>query len=123
MTEKSAADRVLELIDRMVENISLGPTDFNVTLYREWEVEVVNLAPALARQVKALEAERGWRPIETAPKDGKVLLVFQGGAACSGEWRYGRPGEPQQDVLSWRSDCCGRFSTPIGWKPLLEPPK
>lgn len=60
-----------------------------------------------------------WLPIGTAPKDGtRLLLQFGHRMVCSGGYRLGQLGEPQQDVRDWRSDCCGRFSTPTGWKPL-----
>lgn len=50
------------------------------------------------------------------PKDGRIyLLKFSGGIICSGEYRYGNLGEPQQHIRAWRCECCGRFSTPIEW--------
>lgn len=50
------------------------------------------------------------------PKNGRTyLLKFQSGIIATGEWRYGRLGEPQQSVCDWRCDCCGRFATPEAW--------
>jgi hypothetical protein len=43
------------------------------------------------------------------------LFKFNSGIICSGEYRYGRKGEPQENVLAWRCDCCGRFATPMAW--------
>jgi hypothetical protein len=43
------------------------------------------------------------------------LLKFNSGIICTGSFRYGRLGEPQQSVLGWRCDCCGRFSAPRAW--------
>lgn len=53
------------------------------------------------------------------PKDGKrYLLGFGGGVVSSGRYRYGSPGEPQQEVKGWRCDCCGRFGTPKKWSEM-----
>jgi len=50
----------------------------------------------------------------TPPKDNKTyLLKYKSGIICSGRYRYGVMCEPQPDVLDWRSDCCGRFATPV----------
>lgn len=64
-------------------------------------------------RVKALEADKGWRPIETAPKDEDVLIAAAhipesvGRASCeNGEW------------YKWPY-----LSQPTHWMPLPEPPK
>lgn len=64
-----------------------------------------------------------WMPIETAPKDGSVLLYLPYGLMYCGRKRYGQLGEPQQDEFVWRCDSSGRFANPTHWMPLPEAPK
>lgn len=132
MTEKSAADRVLELGEKLWA--SKPRSDERYTLSLRFEFACVDLAPALARQVKELEAERGWRPIESAPKDGTSILIY------APSWA-----DPIR-VAHWSEECeHGEFVTDEGWqifvcddghysvgmcfadathwKPLPEPPK
>ena len=52
----------------------------------------------------------------TPPQDGKsYIMKFKSGIICSGRYRYGGLGDPQQAVLDFRCDCCGRYATPIEW--------
>lgn len=52
-------------------------------------------------------------------KDDKTyLLKFRSGIICTGRFRYGMLGEPSQDTLAWRCDCCGRFAAPIAYAEL-----
>jgi len=67
-----------------------------------------------------------WQPIETAPRDGKPVLVWNSG--CSywiASFRLPLRGERYyQDahaVREWRDDY-GRFATPTHWMPLPPPP-
>ena len=65
----------------------------------------------------------GWKPIETAPKDGTIILV--------GVWDYG----PDIASASWNGkfwdmelygyQYCGdpEFSDPTHWMPLPAPPE
>lgn len=64
-----------------------------------------------------------WMPIATAPKDGKRIMVFEGGEAQIVAWRamhYGR--------MDWGPDdgesvyCEGAFR-PTHWMPLPAPPE
>ncbi len=41
------------------------------------------------------------------------LLKFKGSIICTGRYRYGLKGEPSQNTIAWRCDCCGRYATPI----------
>ena len=54
---------------------------------------------------------------------GRYLLKFYGEAICSGTHRRGQIGEPQQEVLGWRCDCCGRFANPLWHAPLEDEEK
>jgi len=59
-----------------------------------------------------------WKPTNTHPKRGaKVLLLF-GGNICTGVYRRGRFGEPQQKELAYRADFYGRNGTPDKWSEL-----
>ena len=50
------------------------------------------------------------------PRNGRTyVLKFKDGTLCSGSYRNGRMGEPQQNEAYWRCDCCGRMAMPIAW--------
>ena len=60
----------------------------------------------------------GWQPIETAPKDGRNVLLF-----CPRAQDYGYNGIR----LTWRKDGCWQGANnslwpPTHWMPLPEPP-
>lgn len=69
-----------------------------------------------------------WQDIATAPMNGQTVWTASNAPTPNGpylsRYRYGLRGEPQQDELAWRCDCCGRFYTPTHWLPLdaLPPP-
>ena len=55
------------------------------------------------------------------PKNGRTyLLKFIGGIMCTGSYRYGKLGEPQQEQAYWRCDCCGKYAMPIAWARIEE---
>ena len=65
----------------------------------------------------------GWRPIETAPKDGtEYLLITKDGRQYVGGYRLGTFGEPQLHEVAWRCSSSGRFSNPTHWQPLPAAP-
>jgi hypothetical protein len=64
-----------------------------------------------------------WKTIETAPKNGKKVMLFWADEIFVGSYRLGVRGEPVQDTVGWRSSCCGRFGYPKHWQPLPESPK
>ena len=53
-----------------------------------------------------------WQPIETAPKDGRPIIVTDGAAVYGSAWWHGRD--------SVWLDCDG--CTPTHWMPLPAPP-
>lgn len=60
----------------------------------------------------------GWQPIETAPKDERILLWVKGHLVMLGGWNglsmYGGP--------SWWANNSPIIPQPTHWAPLLEPP-
>lgn len=126
MTEKSAADRVLELEERLKAAKPKTPEQYYAS--RRYESACVNLAPALARQVKELESEREWQPIDTAPKDGTRVLLGR----FTGNKKARREGFRAIDWYRQPKDGAGYVGfgsfnpehwPPTHWKPLPEPPK
>ncbi len=80
-------------------------------------------------------AARQWQPIETAPKDGQKLILFNAGGIGVGSWRYGRfqiwqngltPSGMRVAIpldaegFHWEWD---GHNQPTHWMPLPEPPK
>ncbi len=67
-----------------------------------------------------------WKPIETAPRDGKIILVWN---HSYGHWiasfRPPLSNEPgfydHRAMWEWR-DSYGRFATPTHWMPLPQAP-
>ena len=66
-----------------------------------------------------------WQPIETAPKDGTLVLLYAQGTLASGVYEAG-------DWYFWEGeivDCEGRLNHwikgfgPTHWMPLPPPPK
>lgn len=68
---------------------------------------------ALEARVRELEGERGWRPIETAPKDGTTVLARQGNWAAFHTYWNGDSWSPVEYNGSFR---------PTHWQPLPLPP-
>ena len=74
-----------------------------------------------------------WQPIETAPKDGTAILVWNGpnigfythkGDMGVAIWR--EQALPGKDRMRWcAQDCCDGVTTyePTHWMPLPDPPK
>jgi hypothetical protein len=70
--------------------------------------------------------ETGWRPIETAPRDGSRMLFFTG-VSWVGYYRTGRePGAPpdaEWGKPGWtRLGFCDVGLNPTHWQPLPPPP-
>lgn len=74
-----------------------------------------------------------WQPIETAPKDGTPILVWNGPANYGyytapdqmGTARWDRQAFTDGEMCWWACDCCDGVTTynPTHWMPLPEPPK
>ena len=79
-----------------------------------------------------------WQPIETAPRDGTVILFYGEGCVCAG-W-FGNDFRPfpwafVDDTRESLVGCCDKemtgrvhvngypLDTPTHWMPLPEPPK
>lgn len=103
--------------------------------YQEWFVDS-QIARAEAAESNRDEwrklyqdtlAAQQWQPIETAPKDGTAILVYDEGAALVTWEVYRRHQEEHADwclMDSWQDEQ-GGYSTvnhPTHWMPLPEPP-
>ena len=89
------------VIDRSPAKVAIDYTD-------DWKVKLLNIKGS--NWIKVSEQE--------PPKDKKIVGRTRGGVICSMKHRYGVLGEPQQDVLDWRCDCCGRFGGMFEWMPV-----
>jgi len=71
-------------------------------------------------KIKELEAQLTWQPIETAPKDGTVILTLRkNGRIAPAVW-YDNPFGDKNTVIDNSS---GKWWTVTHWMPLPEPPK
>ena len=62
-----------------------------------------------------------WQPIETAPKDGTEIIVFEkGGVICTAYWESGYFGHSGWTHHQSRSDVDA--VNPSHWMPLPNPP-
>lgn len=84
---------------------------------KENEQHQATIATLRAR-LAALEAGQGWRPIETAPKDGTNVLMYRDGNVKQAHWLA--------DEQAWGSRRHGwKFSAwdgPTHWMPIPPPP-
>ena len=66
---------------------------------------------------------RGWQPMETAPKDGTLVLCWDEFKECDFMW-YGiiqQWNEPK-DILGWMYVATNTECHPTHWMPLPKPP-
>ena len=89
----------------------------------------------LVDEVKRLRAASQWKPIETAPKDGPILLWFPDGEfACKAQWEIIEGGDEDGTGSSWAWMIADELSEqhdgvvwddssqPTMWQPLPSPP-
>ena len=96
------------------------------------EALTVELAEQRLRFVAAFgqEQERGWQPIETAPRDGTEFLMTNGVNVSSGQWFAGDNGTCDYDgapncdekEAGWMDWSGGMQPDPTHWQPLPPPP-
>jgi len=97
--------------------------------YSQHEVIALCKVPPVAESRDAApdEAPRGWQDIETAPKDGTYLLLFDGAVVSFGGWvsaadQGAEPGEEDLIAAGWWSIDL-RDNKPTHWQPLPTPPR
>ena len=88
---------------------------------------------ALIRELRearaAVAAEReAWKPIETAPRDGTVILLGSRGGCWIGKWLqiYGsgyRPENPWSSLMLNHNHMGEKWMQPTHWMPLPQPPR
>jgi hypothetical protein len=98
----------------------------------EMRVEAAtDVIDTLLARVEALEAERAWRPIESAPKDGTMFFAqLEDGSETIVKWSkeytlYDMT-EGWHDATQWNYDDSGGWlfecdSPPAKWRPLAPP--
>ena len=84
--------------------------------------EMARLAEETRLNVDSITGVGGWRPIETAPKDGTNILLREGSDVSQGGWLTGMAqGTEDEHYAGWWSVNC--FDNPTHWMPLPQPPK
>lgn len=81
-----------------------------------YDANWLEVIEASMRELEQLRAERKWRPIETAPRDGSPVLVFDGEHYAVGYWA--------PEIGEWWVSKKMR-TTMLGthWMPLPAPPE
>jgi len=77
-------------------------------------LDYVNLASVA---LHAADTRRGWRPIETAPRDGQKFLIWDGWHICLASYEMGK-----YLATHGKTDDTRRPSEPSHWMPLPEAP-
>lgn len=122
MTERMSNERFL-LFKRDYERCQQDNAD---GLYDEDKVELFEGLAAEREEVQRLR-DPGWHPIETAPKDGTVILIYPHKKVRAGnpqfvtEARWHQPGNPKFN--GWWQTARGSTKIATHWMPLPEPPK
>lgn len=83
--------------------------------YKEesWSMDFASIIAAIIREEYAKHAP-GWRPIESAPKDGSSVLLFVPSYQCVGSWL---------NTIEGGEWCSGEWDVePTHWMPLPSPP-
>lgn len=80
--------------------------------------------PALAEAtILSLQARLEWLPIETAPKDGRCILLYTGDGIVECAWSFGF-WEPQPSCLAAHDGIGTVLSDSLThWMPLPPPPR
>lgn len=87
------------------------------------------LSPPLSVAMEVEMVEREWMPIETAPKDGRSILIWQPAngkgpvKAHEDDFRYAIGYWRRNDGNNSWGDRNSAFVNPTHWMPLPEPPK
>lgn len=109
--------------------------EFQQTLYSASEMVIFELHRKLGEAISAMNPQEGWLPIESAPRDGTEILVFNTSDSDCGYrtepnqigiayWQG--EGEYAFSPNSWMSTvCCDGVSyfKPTHFMPLPTPPK
>ena len=76
---------------------------------------------AIRQQLAEANARQQWRPIETAPRDGTLILFYdpKRNLRTVGYWHVYMFGECQE----WRTLFTSAMFNPTHWMPLPTPPK
>lgn len=88
------------------------------------DVDVVVMRTGMRNILEAAEAA-AWQPIETAPRDGTRVLVYQDGEAAVASWMTAIE-DGSGDWIIWRRNGSNplaiRQPAPTLWQPIRMPP-
>ncbi len=106
---------------------------FNRVLYAlNVGVEITDAGKeSYARLIAEAHAKaHGWRSMESAPKDGRRILIWDGEATYAARWETKFSVDAKGYRAAWTDDAVVSFGMeetaeykPTAWMPLPEPPK
>lgn len=118
-----ALEKAAKARSRICEAVNRGGT-----IWAEDVALILDGLDALKAHIAELEAERGWQPIETAPKDGARVLLAKFGWAedmeGNNEYRlfFSVSGSWWTERDYW-TDGLEKLIPPTHWMPLPAPPQ
>jgi hypothetical protein len=107
--------------DKLIEAVAKYPA------IKKWVEDLRQREELLYQQNTVLKdcLDSKWRGIDSAPKDGKSILLFERGCIGIGAWRACEYDDElkEETAWEWQWDGEGFSANPTHWMPLPQPPQ
>lgn len=105
---RKAVEEIREAVRPLIQKFPCDKPDCG------WCTAEERVVDAIARALAVIDAG-DWQPIESAPKDGTPVLLFDGKGIHDGAWAN----YPHMPCWDWKD---GQTADPTHWKPLPAAP-